>query len=276
MADYNPADSFALAESAKAYRTILRVAGERGTGKSRLIFTGPEPVFQFSFDQGEEGVVEDFASTKEILVRDYDWDPNTIKCDPKDYAIESKKYAAEIRDHYEADLAYAIATGAKRKKPFTIGLDKETDLWLLYRYAEFGGPSDAPKNYEELNRRYISMLNEVKSCRYANLIVVQGMKDEWGAVVEVVNGQKKKKPYQTGRRVPSGFDRIDEIVFAEIMTHRENGANFYFDFRASFDPEFGKCRQNTQLSGERLPAMTLPELGTMLIDGSTEEQWQGT
>mgnify|MGYP001568119632 CR=1 FL=1 len=274
--EYNPADNFTLAETEKAYRSILRIVGERGTGKSRLIFTGPEPIFQFSFDQGEEGVVEDFASTKEIQVRDYDWDPNNISCDPKDYAVESKKYAVEIRDHYEADLAYAIAQGAKRKKPFTIGLDKETDLWLLYRYAEFGGPSDAPKNYEELNRRYISMLNKVKSCRYANLIVVQGMKDEWGTVVEVVNGQKKKKPYQTGRRVPSGFDRIDEIVFAEIMTHRtrdEAGVKFWFDFKADFDPEFGKCRQNAQLSGKRLPAMPLPELGTFLIDGSEPEEW---
>jgi len=266
---YNPADSFALAESDRAYRTILRAVGERGTGKSRLIFTGPEPIFQFSFDQGEEGVVEEFAGDKEIQVRNYDWDPNKNKGD-------SKEYAAEIRDHYEADLDYAIATGAKRRKPFTLGLDKETDLWLLYRYAEFGGPSDAPKNYEELNRRYISMLNRVKACRYANLILVQGMKDEWGTVVEVVNGQKKKKPYQTGRRIPSGFDRIDEIVFAEIMTHRtrvDDVNKFWFDFKADFDPEFGKCRQNAALSGRRLPAMPLHELGSFLIDGSEPEEW---
>jgi len=267
--EYNPADSFSLAESDRAYRTLLRAVGERGTGKSRLIFTGPEPIFQFSFDQGEEGVVEEFASTKEIQVRNYDWDPSKNKGD-------SKEYAAEIRDHYEADLDYAIATGAKRRKPFTLGLDKETDLWLLYRYAEFGGPSDAPKNYEDLNRRYISMLNRVKACRYANLILVQGMRDEWGTVVEVVNGQKKKKPYQTGRRVPSGFDRIDEIVFAEIMTHRTRveGVNkFWFDFKADFDPEFGKSRQNASLSGQRLPAMTLPELGSFLIEGSEPEEW---
>ncbi len=262
---YDPAANFSPAETEKAYRTILREVGERGTGKSRLIFTGPEPIFQFSFDQGEEGVVEEFAQTKEILVRGYDWDPGK-----RDF---SQDYAVELRDNYEADLAYAISAGAKHKKPFTIGLDKETDLWLLYRYAEFGGPSDAPKNYEELNRRYISMINSVKACRYANLILVQGMKDEWGTVVEVVNGQKKKKPYQTGRRVPSGFDRIDEIVFAEIMTHRENGSDFYFDFKASFDPEFGKCRQNTQMSGQRIPACTLPELGTLMIEGSTEEDW---
>ena len=203
--------------------------------------------------------------TKEIQVRGYDWDPGK-----RDF---SQDYAVELRENYEADLAYAIAQGAKRKKPFTIGIDKETDLWLLYRYAEFGGPSDAPKNYEELNRRYISMVNSVKACRYANLVLVQGMKDEWGTVVEVVNGQKKKKPYQTGRRVPSGFDRIDEIVFGEIMTHRENGSEFYFDFKASFDPEFGKARQNTQLSGQRYPAMSLTELGTFLIEGSEESDW---
>jgi len=261
---YNPAASFDLAESDRFYRSIIRVAGERGTGKSRLIFTGKEPIFHFSFDQGDEGVIESFAETKEIRVRNYDWDPGK-----RDF---SQDYAVDLRNQYEADLAYAIKQGAG-----TIGIDKETDLWLLYRYAEFGGPSDAPKNYEELNRRYISMVNSVKKARGTNLILVQGMKDEWGTVVEVVNGQKKKKPYQTGRRVPSGFDRIDEIVFAEIMTHRTRveGANkFWFDFKADFDPEFGKCRQNAALSGQRLPAMPLHELGSFLIDGSEPEEWQ--
>jgi len=261
---YDPAASFSPAIAEKACRTILRVVGERGTGKSRLVFTGAEPIFQFSFDQGEEGVVEEFASVKDIQVRDYDWDPGK-----RDF---SQNYAVELRQNFEADLAYAVAQIAKHGQG-TIGIDKETDLWLLYRYAEFGGTSDAPKNYEELNRRYISMVNSVKACRQTNLIMVQGMKDEWGTVVEVVNGQKKKKPYQTGRRIPSGFDRIDEIVFAEIMTHRENGSEFYFDFKAGFDPEFGKCRQNTQLSGQRFAAMTLPELGTLLIEGSEESDW---
>ena len=107
----------------------------------------------------------------------------------------------------------------------------------------------------------------------ASMILIQGMKDEWTTKKRTkASGQVVESPGPSGRRVPSGFGRLDELVFAEIMCRRE-GSEFYFDFRWEHDPSFGKCRQNAQMCGESIPACTFTELGTFLIDGSEEEQW---
>ena len=260
----------------RRYRTILRVVGEKGTGKTRLGLTAPGPTLYQSFDDGLEGVIEkflegdeenDIAARTDLYVRQYKWHPGGKDAKGDDGEF-NQEYAQSLRDEFEEDLAFALDNGVR-----TVVWDKETDIWEMYRYAEFGGPSDAPKDYPALNQRYMAAINSVKGYN-TNLVVIQGMKEEWGTKQRKNGaGQIVNSPGPTGRRVPSGFGRLDELVFAEIMCHRE-GAEFFFDFMASFDPEFGKCRSNKDLCGERISARSFSELGTLLIEGSSEEDWQ--
>lgn len=260
----------------RKYRTIIRVIGEKGTGKTRLGLTAPGPTLYQSLDDGLEGVIEkflegdeanDIAARDDLFVEQYKWHPGGKDAKGEDGEFD-QDYAVELRDKFEQDLAYALENGAR-----TVVWDKETDIWEMYRYAEFGGPSDAPKDYPALNQRYMAAVNSVKAYN-TNLILIQGMKEEWVTKKRTkANGQTVDSPGPSGKRVPSGFGRLDELVFAEIMCHRE-GTEFFFDFCASFDPEFGKCRQNKDLCGERVSARTFAELGTLLIEGSDESDWQ--
>jgi hypothetical protein len=259
----------------RRYRTILRVIGEKGTGKTRLGLTAPGPTLYQSFDDGLEGVIEKFlegdedngiAARTDLYVRQYKWHPGGKDAKGSDGEF-NQEYAQSLRDEFEEDLAFALENGVR-----TVVWDKETDIWEMYRYAEFGGPSDAPKDYPALNQRYMAAVNSVKGYN-ANLILIQGMKEEWVTKKRTkASGQVVDTPGPSGKRVPSGFGRLDELVFAELMCHRE-GTDFYFDFRADFDAEFGKCRQNASLCGERISARTFAELGTLLIEGSDESDW---
>ena len=254
-------------------RTILRVVGERGTGKTRLGLTAPGPTLYQSFDYGLEGVIEPFVKEgKEIYPQQYDWHPGGREA-TDDKGDFNQDYAIELRKKFEEDFYYALDNSIR-----TIVWDKETDIWEMYRYAEFGGPSDAPKDYPALNQRYMSIINAVKSLD-VNLILIQGMRDEWITKKRTkASGQVVDSPGPSGRRVPGGFSRLDELVFAEVCCVRE-GRDFYYDFYMEGDPSFGKSRQNVDLCGQRfgqadLGEMTFVKLGTLLINDSEESDWQ--
>lgn len=269
------ASRFELASADKKLRTILRVIGLHGTGKTRLALTAPDPILFQSVDYGTEGVVEEFVKQgKQIYVREYDWNPGDRELVDKDGDLtdKGKARAQELRTQIEDDYDFALRNGAK-----TVVWDKESDIWQLYRYAEFGAPNDQPKDYAKLNARYTAQINKVKR-HDANLILIQSMKDEWGTkTTRNSRGEAKATLTQTGNKVPWGYDRLDELVFAELCCRREDseaGPEFYFDFCYPALPGFGKCRQAAHLSGQSIPAMTFTELGTLLIDGSEEEEWK--
>lgn len=204
-------------------RTIGLSSGEAGSGKTSFWLGAPTPILVQSLDKGLEGVVERFAKGRTIYTAEYNWSPGA-----DDF---SQHFAQETRDKIIADYIYALENGVR-----TIVWDKETDIWEVFRYAEFGKPSAAPKDYAKLNQRYMSIINKSKD-HPVNFGLIQGMKNEWGT------SETTGKPTPTGRRVRSGFDRLDEIVFTEILHRRESGV---------FTVEFGKVRQNTHLQGQKL------------------------
>jgi len=256
MAKPNVWSDYSLASASKVCRQIAMLSGEVGTGKTRYALTSPGPLLVQSLDKGTEGVVEDILAEmpdKKVYVKEYDWNPEA-----DDFSQEA---AIALRDDIITDFNFALrnARGCV--------WDKETDIWKVFRYAEFGGPSDAPKNYDKLNARYFHLINQAKSTPGFNFFLIQSMKDEWGSetVVDPGSGARKRKPIQTGKRVRQGFDRLDEIVFTEMHFRRENG-QFFVDI--------GKCRQNSALMDQSMPAYTFAEFGTLLIPNTSEEDWQ--
>lgn len=242
------------------HRSIVLSFGEIDTGKTRLGLTAPGPILVQSLDEGMEGVVEKilgnpadpaYDPNKEIYTKSYDWDPSQDSF--------SQDYAVKLRDEIKRDFYFGLQHAR------TIIWDKETDIWQVFRYAEFGGPSEAPKNYARLNQEYFKLINAAKATP-VNLFLIESMKDEWGNTkgVNRETGATVTKPVQTGRRIRQGFDRLGEIVLMEIYHTYEDG-HFYF--------EIGKCKQNEQLKGEKIPACTFSELGTLLHPDSTEADW---
>ena len=241
-------------------RTIARSVGEVGAGKTRWWLNAPGPIVVQSFDKGLEGVIEEFQDGKEIYPIEYDWRPVV--------GTTSEQEAQTLRAQFEEDYRFAL------KHARTVVWDKETSVWQLYRYAEFGGPSDKPKDYDALNLRYMNLINEAKEVD-VNFALIQGMKDKWGTK-KVTNqqGQQKEQPFQTDDREAAGFRRLDELVFMEINHRCE-----LTDEGPRWTLELGKCRQNKSMQYQSYDVtegsgLSFAEFGQLLIEGSEQGDWE--
>lgn len=204
-----------------------------------------------SFDKGLEGVVEKYQADKEIYIAEYDWSP-TEDLDQDE--------AVRLRDKFTEDFEYAIQHAR------TVVWDKETDVWEIFRYAEFGAPNDAPRNYPALNQRMRRLVNMPKATSI-NFGVIQGMKDEWGTKINKKTGAQGAAA--TGERIRAGFSEIQGLVHVDLL-HR------YVKDSKTFEIEVGKSRGpgGFNVQGETLPDMTFATFAQLVFPDSEEEDWQ--
>ena len=251
---------FTSASGERKFRTIATLDGEVGTGKTYFGLTARGPILSQNIDQGTEGVIEQFVEQgKEIYDERYVWRPGEL--DEKDL----QDAAIEIRDKWEVDFRYAIDNGIG-----TVMWDTESRIWQVYRYAEFGDPNAGDiKNYDRLNQRFEANINLAKE-RDINLFLIRSMKDHWGMVGPVSQKTGKKGFGKAGREV-WGYEHLPGIVFMEL--------SFNYDpkdeetYGTAYTIRIGKCRHNVDLQFTTQMRQTFPELGTLLIDGSSEEDW---
>ncbi len=236
------------ASSAPKHRLIWAGFGEVGTGKTTFGLGAPGPIAVISFDKGLEGVVEPFTEQKDIHVLEYDWSP-TAELD-QDEAIA-------LRDQVTADFEYVIQHAR------TVILDRETDIWELFRYAEFGAPNDSPRNYPALNQRYRRLINMPKALDI-NFGCVQGMKSEWAAKVNAKTGAQGAAA--TGARIRAGFGELDGLVHLNIEHYRENG---------EFGMRVGKARGpgGADVQDKELPGLSFAEFAQLVFPGTDESDW---
>lgn len=243
---------FTKAAQPVRHRLIGSSYGADGTGKTFLWLSAPGPIFIQSFDFGLEGVVEQFQGRKDVYVREYDWTPGKTGLTQAD--------AVALRDQFIQD--YELALNEAR----TLIWDKETEVWELFRYAEFGGPNEAPRNYPELNQRYRYYIRRPYE-RGLNFGLIQGVKEKW--ISERDPGSGKLKPHNTGELVRTGFGELQNLMQINLAHTREGGA---FAYRV------GKCRQNSALQDETFTfeAGDNPFVGLamMVFPDTTEVDWQ--
>lgn len=253
------AEMFDRSEGVVKNRLIWRSQGEWGTGKTHFALGAPGPIVMQSFDQGLEGVAIEEYGKKDIYPIEYDWAPD---------AELEQDAAIELRDQFIKDFAYAC------KHARTILWDKETQVWELFRYAQFGAPNDAPRNYPALNQRYIKHINFPKSLDI-NFGLIQSMKDEWKTIkAKKASGEVVEKGASTGNRIPSGFGELEGLVHVNLYHRRENG-KFYIKVgkargpgaHAIQDQEFGP------MSDDAI-GMSFAEFAELAFPETTEEDWQ--
>lgn len=244
------ADRFQTVSDECKPRLIWSSFGEVGTLKTSFGLSGPGPIFVISTDDGLEGVAEEFRKDgKEIYSESYD--PNTTDLDQDE--------AKERRDKMLADIDYAIENGVR-----TILMDKETQVYEIFKYAEFGAPSDAPSNYYPLFQRYRQMFSKIKASD-VNFGVLQAMKTPWVSSVKS-SGKMGASPSKTDR-VRRGMPEIEELVHINIE-HQLVDGEFFLKIGKSRGPG-GRDIQNTTI-----PYVTLPEFATMVFPGTEVEMWQ--
>ncbi len=248
MAQTNPLARFPLAPSLATPRLLIASSGDVGTGKTRFALSGPAPVVVLSFDQGTEGVVEEFReeTDKEIRVVNYDWSPT--KENDEEF---TKAMAIDLRNQYIADLKLACEHAR------TVVIDRETDVWTLFRYAEFGSPkADVPRDFDKVNqlmRKYLQLPKKLT----INFVAIQSLKDEWG-------GATKK----TGGKVRAGFQETNGLMHAELFHEREKGKFYTTVLKVRGKKEIVKG-----LSDTRFENLDMPTLGMMLFPEADDSVW---
>lgn len=245
-----PADQwgrYTKADAPYKPRLIWAGFGEYGTGKTHFALGAPGPIVVQSFDKGLEGVVEKFQSDKDIYVAEYDWSPTDAL---------TQDEAVELREKFTEDFEHAIQNAR------TVIWDKETDIWELFRYAEFGGPNDAPRNYPQLNQRYRRLINMPKATDI-NFGCIQSMKSVWGQKPKSTGGLT---PFDTGERERAGFSELEGLVHVNIEHLREDG---------TFKIRVGKARGpgSGTVQDELMAVENFKEFAMILFPDSDEGDW---
>jgi hypothetical protein len=243
----------ATVEDYTRHRLIGLSFGEPGSRKTSFWLEAPGPIVVMSFDKGLEGVVDRVLRenpSKEIYVKEYEWLPTLDT---------SQEEAIALRDEFTADFEHAIQNAR------TVLWDKENDVWELFRYAEFGAPNDAPRNYPALNQRYRRLINMPKATDI-NFGLVEGMKDEWGSKVNKKTGAQGAAA--TGNRIRSGFGELDGLVHMVLQHHGVGPNDWAFTV--------GKVRGpgGVAVAGETFPNLSFPEFAQLVFPDSSPEDWE--
>jgi hypothetical protein len=234
--------NFQPLEAKAKYRLVVRSWGPDKVGKNHFGFTGPAPIYGQYFDPGgTEGVAEKFLEEgKDIRAIQYRFDKSRM----------NQTEAQEMRDQFIED--YELALDNAR----TVQWD-ETEVWELFRWAEFGADSDAPRFYAPLNARYRFLLQSAYDAG-VNLQLIQKVKEKWGE-------NSKGKPTPLGIFEPTGFKECNYIVQANLE-HRWDAEN-------GFHVHVVNSRQNMALAGQVYAGLDWSTLGTLVFPTSTEDDW---
>ena len=249
-------EGFTKATNKVKQRIIAASFGEVGTLKTSFWLSAPGPIALFSLDQGLEGVIEPFQEEKDIWVKEYEWNPTDEL---------SQQEAIDLRDEFIRNFEYAVQNAR------TVVIDKETQLWELFRYAEFGAPNDAPKNYPQLYQRYRRLVNMPKAFDI-NFGLIQGMRTPWEPKINRKTGAQGA--VKTDQRVRKGMDEVDELVHVNIE-HFLGPVVGSEDEGNQFQMRIGKARGpgGRDIQNSTLPAMTFPEFAQLVFPGTDESDW---
>ena len=248
----NPlASRYTLADKPAKERIIAASFGEVGTLKTSFWAGAPGPIVFLSFDQGLEGVIEPFQDEKEIYVKEYAW-VTAPGAEP------DQQMAIDLRDEFTADFEHAIQHAR------TVVIDKETDMWGVFKYADFGPPEKGrPDDWDALKNRVRRLLNMPKALDI-NFGVIQGMKNEW--VSQTNNKTGAKGITQSGNRIRAGMDDVDAIMHININHVLEDG---------EFKMKIGKARGpgGRDIQNTTLPFVSFAEFGQLVFPDSDESSW---
>lgn len=247
-------------------RTIALSSGEVGSGKSTFWLDAPEPIGFQSFDRGLEGVIEQYqrkfeathGRRKTIFVKHYKWAQGGEGF--------TQEYAQDVREQF--DLDFKLLLGNVR----TIVWDKDTDLYSILRYAEWGAPNtEQRQDYAKIYSRYVTWLELVKEQPLPSLGAIVALKDEWGSQINPKTG--KRQGVRTGNRIRTGCERLDEWVFTELNHRRVVVEDKNGNKHSEFHLDVGKCHQNSTLQDQSFEGLSFADFGQLLIAGSEAEEW---
>lgn len=229
---------FVLASSPVYHRLIVNAEGEEKSGKNHFGFSAPGPIYEHSFDIGNEGVVQKFQSDKKIYIAEYELATQPGEADARAVAESADKLWQQYLSNYRDGLA-SCGNG-------TTLVDTGTETWELLRLARFGKLTQVmPHHYGPVNKEMQEMIREGFGHK-CNVVFLHKQKDEWE---NYVDGTGKEKGRKTGRKTRVGFNDLPFLVQVNVHCERVDQQGGGSDFQITVED----CRQNPDLNGVVMP-----------------------
>lgn len=233
----NTPSGFVQASGPTVHRLIVNAEGEEKSGKNHFGFSAPGPIFEHSFDIGNEGVVQKFQSSKKIMIAEYELDIQPGEAEAREVAASADKLWERYMANYRDGLA-SCGNG-------TTLIDTGTEVWELLRLARFGKLAQVmPHHYAPVNKEMQEMIREGFN-HNCNVIFLHKLKDEWENYV--VDGKEKGR--KTGRKTRVGFSDVPYLVQMNVKCQRSDNE----DGGSMFEILVEDCRQNPDLNNTTLP-----------------------
>jgi len=242
-------------------RLITANVGEPGSGKTGWWFRGaPCPIICLSLNKGYEGVVEEQVKLgREIYLREFEWAPAP--------GVEMDQQAViEMREDFTATFEDACKPGMCR----SLFVDLETEMWDLFKYAEFGPErAGVPKNWESLKQRVRRLINMPKGTDL-NFGLLQSMGNEWVPQVNPKSGARGIA--QTGKRIRKGMDDVESLVHINMEHSAYRNAKGDQVFAYNVGKSRGPGAPDVQ--NETFENVTFPEFGQLVFPDSLVTDWE--
>jgi hypothetical protein len=234
---HNLKPTFSLSGTGKAKyvpRLVMDLSGEQKTGKNHFGFTAPGPIYEHSFDIGNEGVIEKFMNQKKIYVAEYE-----LEIQPGD---ASDREVAEAADKVWQQFTTNFLDGLSSCGSGTTLVDTGSEMWELLRIARFGRTSKImPHNYGDLNKEMRLLVRETLNHSGSTIFLSQ-MKPEWE---NYVGSDGKEKGRKTGRLERVGWKGMPFLVQLTASTNRVDKTDGGSEFTITVDD----CRRNPDMNG---------------------------
>jgi len=224
-------------------RLIASVSGMEKNGKTSFALSAPGPIIYFNFDFGLEGVINKYAGSKDIYVKEYRFSR----------VMTPDKYVT-LMAGFTTDFHSAL-----RSKARTIVIDTATELWELLRLARFGKLTQVQKwHYGPVNAEYITLMREGYSYD-KNVVLLHKMKRTY--VNDAFTGAYERK----------GFNDTGYLAQANLEVYRDGlDGGFYLTIN--------DCRQNSALGGMEFPLTDgfsgFGFLAQLIFPDSIESDWE--
>lgn len=267
----SPFAGYERATTVPTPRIIMLLVGEVGSGKTSFALGAPGPIVVHTFDQGTEGVVEEYAARgKEIYLAKYD-----IGVEPGEEVTHEA--VVTMRDQFVANFEQDI------NRARTIIIDRESDLWNYHVFAETGSDDkfaaasakDWPKIKAKLRR-----LTAMAKASKINLIYTQGMRNTWVKTVNPKTGNTTSVP--DGGRQPDGMDTVEADVHIVADLRRvdqvEGPSRFYLHVGKSRGPGSrlvqGQTFEVVKPNDEGQPEFGFAHFASMVFPDTNPEDWE--
>lgn len=198
--------SFKRATSRVPQRIIALVTGQTNTGRTHLTFTAPGPIAYQGIEMGDEGVKEQFADDKVIMVSHYIAEV-IRKLDQTDAKEKEKaqKEASNIYHKFATDFVAAL----KSPDIKTIVWDTGSQLGELSRVAAFGRLTKVlPRDWTDQKYEF-SKLVQMAYAYDKNFLVIAKL----GAVY--------RDDKKTGELEPKGMSDVLYLFPTIVRTYTE-------------------------------------------------------